>query len=470
VPKLSPLLVVLTFPAAFAAGVETAATPVPSASATAPASGVTQAVEEPSLFHFNAGYNQDNFFLRSEDGNFVLIPSGRLQMDFLGYESSGSGKEPYDTFFLRRARLEAFGTFMKHFDFQLGAEFSNTTAPIATDDYVNINYTPYAQLQIGQFDAPFTMENRTSDKYTDLQERSVVIRGFAYPENKALGAMVWGQPEGKWAYWSGGIFNGEGQNVYVHHSNDFDFMGRVWFSPTGMMDVKPFEHVWVGASLMAGYRGWSAANQLDHQTFSDEAKVTFFSPIYSTPGGTATNNVHMGDYGNQLKYGLEANAPLGQLVLKAEWVHIEEDTRELDAANKLAVVRAGHISGDGMYLRVSYFAWGDPLINGLGGTQLPPHITGDERRFKTADALQLVLEWDRMVFYYTGDNGNATPAVDSLVGGYGFDVLSVGVNYWFTKRVRLTANFLYNLYSGITPTPLGGSTSYEFTGRVALAL
>jgi hypothetical protein len=178
----------------------------------------------------------------------------------------------------------------------------------------------------------------------------------------------------------------------------------------------------------------------------------------------------MGQYGSQTKWALELNAPLGQFVLKSELIYIDEGTRELDTASKNAVVRTGSLYGYGFYARMSYFVFGDPLINGLAGMQLPPHVTGEDRSAKTADALQLLVEYDHLGFVYAGDNGGATNAVDPLVGAYLLDVYSVGINYWFTKRVRVTGNFLYNVYSGSTAHPLSGPTSYELTGRIALAL
>ena len=45
-------------------------------------------------------------------------------------------------------------------------------------------------VQAGQFDAPFTLENRTSDAYTDFIERSMVARSLGAPRNKEVGVMA----------------------------------------------------------------------------------------------------------------------------------------------------------------------------------------------------------------------------------------------------------------------------------------
>src|SRR6185369_8178173 len=125
----------------------------------------------------------------------------------------------------RRARVEVQGTFIGHFDFAIGGEFGSTPALGAygtlTDCFINIDYLPYLKLMAGQFDAPFTLENRTSDKFFDFMERSIAVRAFGIPSNKEMGAMAHGfvplelsgkSELSKFWYYSFGVFNGDGQN------------------------------------------------------------------------------------------------------------------------------------------------------------------------------------------------------------------------------------------------------------------
>ncbi len=410
----------------------------------------------PVVPHLAAGFGNEAFFVRSDDDNFVLIPGGRFQFDWYGYQ--GGSKAPFNTFNPKRVRIEAAGTFLKHWDFNLASELTGATTPLLTDAFIVANYTPYANVQLGQFDAPFTMENRTGDKWTDLQERSTVVRAFGIPENKEIGAMVFGQPEGKWAYWSLGLFNGEGQNQFAHRSNNFDVMGRAWFAPFGFMKYEPLKNAWVGASFWEGNRKSGTANQLDRLPMKDAAGFTFFSPVSGT--------LHTGDQGALNKYATELNVPFGPIVAKGEYVRVGEELREIDTA--AGVVRTAHLGGNGFYLRLSYFVWGDPLINGLAGSSGVPHLFGELKPGKTATALQLVAEYDSTSFTYTpGDDSTSDP----FAGGYGFRTLGIGANYWATKHVRLTGNFLYNMISGAALTPLASSqTSYELMFRGAVAL
>ena len=90
--------------------------------------------------------------------------------------------------------------------------------------------TPWANIQIGQFDAPFTLENRTVDKYIDFMERSITVRSFAVPMNKEIGVMLHGMAPQKYLRYELGIFNGDGGNVR-NPDNHFDVIGRAYFAP-----------------------------------------------------------------------------------------------------------------------------------------------------------------------------------------------------------------------------------------------
>lgn len=278
----------------------------------------TLAQEAPAPNHSNAGFGNEAFFVRSDDDNFILMTSGRLHYDFFAFQ--GGSKQPFDAWQVKRARIELFGTIMKHWDFQLGSELTNTTTPIATDVYLNANYTPYANVQLGQFDAPFTMDNRTSDKWFDMQERAAAVRASAIPENKMIGAMVWGQPERKWAYWSLGVFNGEGQNI-SHRNNSMDIMGRAWIAPLGAAGMESLKNVWVGGSFWTGNRSPSVSGQIDRPAMRTQGGFTFFNPVIGA--------AHTGYFGQLTKWGLELNAPVGPVVLKAEYIHSSEGLREV---------------------------------------------------------------------------------------------------------------------------------------------
>src|SRR5688572_5680520 len=86
-----------------------------------------------------AGYANGNFFIRDPNDWLVIFPKGRIQIDSYFFPDRGeraSGVEPNaqadtrpdNTIFIRRARAEVQGTFLKHWDFHISGEFATTPA------------------------------------------------------------------------------------------------------------------------------------------------------------------------------------------------------------------------------------------------------------------------------------------------------------------------------------------------------
>ena len=101
----------------------------------------------------------------------------------------------------------------------------------ATDNYVAL--VPAGDrfiVQAGQFDVPFTLENRTSDAYTTFIERAMVARSLGAPRNKDVGVMVHGLLGNGVFYYSAGVFNGDGPD-FRNFDNQPDAIGRVTVSP-----------------------------------------------------------------------------------------------------------------------------------------------------------------------------------------------------------------------------------------------
>lgn len=409
------------------------------------------AVTDPGVQPVLAGFGNEFFFLKSADDNFILMPNGRLQLD--AYTGQPGSRAPPSSLLIKRSRIEANGSLFHHWDFLVGAEY---TAPgvVATDAWLNADFTRYANVQVGQYDGLFTMDGHTSDKWSDMQDRTTLVRSLAYYAAKQIGASVWGQPEKKWAYWAVGLFNGEGQNV-AHRSNSYEVQGRAWLAPFGLANVESLSKVWIGGSFEAGQRAATAANQIDRPTMRDQGGEAFFVP--------SNGAFHAGDHGAIRRYAGELNAPIGQFVLKGEVLHVDDMMREVDPKTA-ALGPNAELTGGGFYVRLSYFVWGDPLINGLAGQQNPPRLYGTLKPGKTDTALQLVAQYEHTALTYT-PSGPAAPA-DKLSGDFGIDVIGVGVNYWATKHLRLTANALYDTFSGgaIRPSVLSDNT-WEVTGR-----
>src|SRR6059058_5945144 len=144
-----------------------------------------------------------------------------------------------DRFRLRRARINLTGDFVENFDFKVEGDFENSdglsssrTAFEATDIFVNWHQFPEAQIKLGQWKAPFGLEQTTPDTTLYMIERSLPT-GAITPERQ-IGVQLWGKPFASvWpdrkdllTYYAG-IFNGNGRNTTVNDNNNFMYVGRL---------------------------------------------------------------------------------------------------------------------------------------------------------------------------------------------------------------------------------------------------
>src|SRR5437773_4348588 len=120
------------------------------------------------------GFVQANF----EDGD-VSAFEGRFGLTALK-----------DRFRLRRARINLTGEFAEQFDFKVEGDFENgdginssRTAFSATDIFVNWHQFPEAQIKVGQWKAPFGLEQLTPDTSLYVIERSLPT-GAITPERQ----------------------------------------------------------------------------------------------------------------------------------------------------------------------------------------------------------------------------------------------------------------------------------------------
>jgi len=179
---------------------------------------------------------------------FKLVLGGYLQMnledgDVSAFEGRFGQTALKDRFRLRRTRINLTGDFAENFDFKVEGEFensdgisSNRTDFSGTDIYVNYHQFPEANVKVGQWKAPFGLEQLTPDPTLIIIERSLPT-GAITPERQ-VGVQVWGKPfTNIWpaqkdllTYYAG-IFNGNGRNVTVNDNNNFMYVGRLELLP-----------------------------------------------------------------------------------------------------------------------------------------------------------------------------------------------------------------------------------------------
>src|SRR6266705_7003776 len=187
-------------------------------------------------------------YVQQRGSEIKLVLGGFIQVNFedgdvLAFQGNFGQTALKDRFRLRRARINLSGDFAEQFDFKIEGDFENSdgisssrTAFSATDIFVNWHQYPEAQIKVGQWKAPFGLEQLTPDTSLYLIERSLPT-GALTPERQ-LGVQLWGKPfthvwpeqKDLLTYYAG-IFNGNGRNITNNDNNEFMYVGRLELQP-----------------------------------------------------------------------------------------------------------------------------------------------------------------------------------------------------------------------------------------------
>ncbi len=183
-------------------------------------------------------------YVQQRGPELKLVLGGFIQMNFedgdvSAFEGRFGQTALKDRFRLRRARINLTGDFAEQFDFKLEGDFENSdglnanrTAFEATDIFINWHQFPWAQIKMGQWKAPFGLEQTTPDTTLYTIERTLPT-GAITPERQ-VGIQLWGKPfatiwpgQADLLTYYGGIFNGNGRNITNNDNNNFMYVGRL---------------------------------------------------------------------------------------------------------------------------------------------------------------------------------------------------------------------------------------------------
>src|SRR5689334_14635335 len=177
------------------------------------------------------GQDKGGITVQATNGEASLTLGGLLQVQF---EDGDRGDSRFpatgeDRFYLRRARLNATGTFAEQFDFRLEFDLAGTLGSTTglraqmTDGYVNWNRYAYANVRAGQFKTPFGFEQLYADPRLLTIERSLANDRLTL--NRQLGAQLWGDLLDKHLSYAVGVFNGNGVNNSANDNGKFLWAG-----------------------------------------------------------------------------------------------------------------------------------------------------------------------------------------------------------------------------------------------------
>ncbi len=265
-----------------------------------------------------------------------------------------------DRFRIRRARINVSGDYQDEFDFKLEGEFTqndvgftvrdangrtlgsnaNRTAFGGTDLFVNWHRFPEFNVKVGQYKAPFGLEQLTADTKLFTTERSLVTTALT-PERQ-IGVMLWGKPLANlWpeqkdllAY-SVGVFNGTGRNITTNDNNEFMYVGR--------LEVMALKSKILNQEVAVKFGA-------DGLSSRDDAGNTI-SPALRENSDGSLSGFSLPSAGERTAYGLDASVRLGPFDFVGEYLNERVRTRVVNGIAPLFTA----FRSDGYYLQGSYF-------------------------------------------------------------------------------------------------------------------
>ncbi|HEX4404852.1 MAG TPA: porin [Polyangia bacterium] len=418
------------------------------------------------------GSRDGQFFLRTPGDEVTLLPSARLEID----GSSLRTPDPYktgETLSVDRFRVDLAGWVGSKVYFDLSADVAYAFSMRYADNYVAVApWGDRAIVQVGQFDAPFTLENRTPDRYLDFFDRSAAVHAFAIPENKDQGIMVHGMSPARNIYYSAAILNGEGPAV-AGVSGQVDVMARGWVAPFSVRGPKILRDVTVGASAWTGDRSGQA-----FEAQATQGGYTFLTPIVFWNTAARMDPLALRQQSRLEAGALELNAPIAhRFGVRAEWIAKRQPLAAFENPNAGQASNVGSmtLSGWAGYAEIWGWALGsDRLLGAVAapGLELPVRYA-DLADARARGGVMISARVDHIEETLSED-ANATNAGIGVgsAGQTKLTAYTLGGSYWFTRRARLSVNYVLNRFDGVTPwlNGLGGKQEQEVLGRLALAL
>lgn len=168
---------------------------------------------------------------------FSLSSNARLQLSSYVQFLYTYWDEGVDSFSIPRARLSLSGELFKNLRYRI--QVDAVKSPMLIDAEIDFQFQPYANLRIGQYYVPFSMENTTSDRDMDTILRSQVVLSLAPSrdigsQGRDIGAMFYGKHSIIEYY--AGVFNGIGINK-ADTNRKKDVSARVILHPTEFLAV-----------------------------------------------------------------------------------------------------------------------------------------------------------------------------------------------------------------------------------------
>ncbi len=383
-----------------------------------------------------AGSNKIDVFFKnglqakSQDGNFEIKIGGRVLVHYREYMANPE-RVSVDNFSFREVKLDLKGKIWKDFGFRVEINGSGNSAFVVDDAYLSFERWSLLKIKVGQFKAPYSIEQTTSTLFIDMPERGPQDRLVPGYE---LGAMVYGEIFEKILEYNLMVANGTLKAA--ENNSDKDVYGRLQFRPFAKMESDFLKGFHVAVAGNVGRRGL-AKGTLPYTYSMPTTQTTFVA------AGPRAGQVRF----DEERYRFEAEIAYlaGPVGIKAEY-HKTRDVYRFPGQTSDTGGRAGHCN------HVAFFVTGSCFITGEDKNWDRPNVK--KPLFGTGGgfgAVELLARYSR--FNVPGDLMR-DGVISKTNSAQHVDEMAACVNWYPNSNVRLSVMYAYVLYNGTHNNPI----------------
>ena len=324
-------------------------------------------------------------------------------------------EEDIAAFDIARRRVGVEGEIRNLFDFQVERELISGSDGWR-DVFLNYKQFDYAQVIVGKFKLPFSLDENTSSTNLDFANRSLAA-SFLAP-GRDIGVQVHGRVAKRVLRYELGVFEHDGRNARTNDTT------RVTGGRTiaGRVRIEPFRHskspareleigaAFTGSDVEEGIPGLRGRTVLD---------TAFFRPEYLVGG-------------RRQRRGIEAQWRPGPFSVKSEWIHVSNERLGLSVED----TNLSPITSTGWYVSGTWAITGETKASGLDRPKRPLPGGG-------FGAVEVAARVERLEFKSDapGQAPSSSPRADAILGNAD-RVLTLGANWYVNRWVKVQANFI----------------------------
>jgi phosphate-selective porin OprO/OprP len=344
-------------------------------------------------------------------------------------------------FQLQRRRVGAEGLFLKHFEYEIERELDFEPEEAAAlggldevddspwrDVFLNFRYFRDAQVKVGKFKVPFSLEQITGPTNLDLVYRSRIAADLA--PGRDIGVMVHGR--GRVVGYEAGVFQHDGEN------SKFDFNPGADTTLAGRFLVRPFDiedseldALELGIAATVGDVPEGVNTLRGRSTWGDP----FFFDAYVN--------------GRRLRLGTEAAWEPRNFSVKTEYIRTRDERR----GQGIVADDLPEVVAHGWYVSGTWVLTGEDKSGGVEPRR--PLFGGG------IGAIELAGRYERMQMGSDapGEPEETNPRAANLLEN-GERLWTFGVNWYLNRWMRIQLNGIHETIDDIARSPVEGQNSF----------